>query len=121
KAAGDGRSVIMSCHIENKSGASVRQELFPDLWGLKPIAGVENTRLRLARNVVKPFDGPVLPVDTAPFYAEGQWWKVYPAGGYYTDNAMRWLDYGGFEGGLSIFQKKWGSDDWPGILTRRTE
>jgi hypothetical protein len=135
KAASDGKSVVMTCHIENKSGASVRQELFPDLWGLKPIAGFGNTRLRLARKLVIPFEGPVMPVDAAPFFAKGRaltasdsesaypglWWKSYPAGSYYNENALRWLDYGGLEGGLSIFQKKWGSNDWPGIFTRRTE
>jgi len=62
-----------------------------------------------------------MPVDAATFYAEAPTWKVYPAGGYYNGNSLRWLDYGGFDGGLSIFQKKWGSDDWPDILTRRTE
>jgi len=121
KAANDGRSVILTCHIDNQSAASVRQELFPDLWGLQPIAGVKATRLRLARDVVYPFSAPVTPVDSAPFYAEGLGWKQYPAGGYYTSNSLRWLDYGGLNGGLSIFQRKWGSADWPNVLTRRTE
>src|SRR5262249_22868870 len=102
KAASDGKSVVMTCHIENKSGASVRQELFPDLWGLKPIAGFGNTRLRLARKLVIPFEGPVMPVDAAPFFAKGRaltasdsesaypglWWKSYPAGSYYNENAL---------------------------------
>lgn len=121
KAANDGRSIILSCHIENRSGASVPQELFPDLWGLQPLAGVKTTRLRLARGVVHPFDGPVTPVDATPEYYRGIGWKVYPAGGYYVANALRWLDFGGFDGGLSVFQRKWGTDDRPDVLTRRTE
>jgi hypothetical protein len=108
--------------------------LFPDLWGLKPIAGVKATRLRLAREVEYPFDGPITPVDETPLYAtmvgavpanatgsEGRGWKIYPAGPYYVANSLRWLDYGGFDGGLSIFQKKWGSQDFPDIRTCRTE
>jgi hypothetical protein len=121
KAASDGRSVIFTCHIDNQSGASVRQTLFPDLWGLKPVAGVKTTRLRLARAVVHPFDAPLIPLDTAPEYYRGLGWKVYPAGSYYQANSLRWLDYGGFDGGLSVFQKKWGSGDWPDVLTQRRE
>ena len=60
-------------------------------------------------------------MDAAPFYAEGTWWRVYPAGGYYNANSLRWLDYGGFGGGMSIFEKKWVSADWPKVLTLRTE
>jgi hypothetical protein len=129
RAAADGKSVIFSCHIENETGASVRQELFPDLWGLKPFAGAQATRLRLAREVVHPFEGPVPPVDTIAEdsntvgeYYEQFGWKEHTAGfGYYNANSLRWLDYGGFDGGLSIFQKKWGSTDWPDVLTHRTE
>ncbi len=103
RAASDGRSVIFACHIDNESDASVRQELFPDLWGLKPIAGVKTTQLRLAREVEYPFDGPITPVDEMPLYAtmvgavpanatslEGRGWKAYPAGPYYVANSLRW-------------------------------
>jgi len=121
RAASDGKSVIWSCHIDNHSEAAVRQELFPDLWGLKPYAGVERTRLRLARAVAKPFEEPMKAVDSAPFYAQDLGWKEYRAGGYYTENSLRWLDYGGFSSGLSVFQRKWGTDDWPNIFTHRTE
>jgi len=121
RAASDGRSVVLTCHVENKSEASIPQELFPDLWGFRPFAGMDATRLRLARGVVHPFVGPLKPLDSAPPYYDGLGWKIYPAGGYYTDNSLRWLDFGGFGGGLSFFQKKWGSDDWPDVLTQRTE
>jgi len=121
RAADDGRSVILSCHIDNKSSAPIPQELFPDLWGLKPVAGVEGTRLRLAGGVDQPFARPVEPPDSAPFYA-GLGWKVYPAGGGYgSDNARRWLDYGSFGSGLSVFQKNWGTPDAPDLLTYRSE
>jgi hypothetical protein len=126
RAAEDGGSVILACRIENKSSAPVPQILFPDLWGLQPVAGKEDTRLRLARAVVRPFAEPIKPADSASFYI-GHGWKYYPAadpmgyGGYQAQNALRWLDFGGFEGGLSIFQKKWGTGDRPNILTYRSE
>jgi hypothetical protein len=127
RAAGDGKSVILTCHIENKSAVPVPQELFPDLWGFKPFAGVQNTRLRLAREVEQPFVGPIKPTDSAPFYVE-RGWKSYPsgwssasAGGYYAKNGLRWLDFGGFDGGLSIFQKMWATPGSPTVRTQRTE
>jgi hypothetical protein len=94
--------------------------MFPDLWGLKPIEGVNGTRLRLARDVVEPFAEPILAPGRAPFYVE-RGWRSYPAGGYYAGNALRWLDYGGFRGGLSIFERKWGTEDRPNVRTFRSE
>jgi hypothetical protein len=124
RAAADGRSIVFTAHIQNDSAAPVPQILFPDLWGLQPFEGVQGTRLRLAREVVRPFEAPVASVAGAPFYAQADAplaWKEYSAGGYYKANSLRWLDYGGFKGGLSIFQKKWGSFDWPNVITHRTE
>jgi hypothetical protein len=124
RADADGRSIVFSAHIRNDSKAPVPQILFPDLWGLQPFEGVEHTRLRLAREVIRPFEGPVASEEGAPFYATKGAplaWKEYPAGGYYNANSLRWLDFGGFRAGLSVFQKKWGTFDWPNVITRRTE
>jgi hypothetical protein len=130
RAADDGRSVILSCRIENHSRAPIPQILFPDLWGLTPSNGVEGTQLRLARGVVRPFAVPFRKPETAPVYFSLDWHE-YPAknpptvegeiGGYYNQNALRWLDFGGLAGGLSIFQKKWGTMDAPDVLTCRTQ
>ena len=111
-AADDGRSTIMTCRVENKSTVSVPQILFPDLWGMKPLAGAEETHLRLARGVEQPFKEPI---------KKDRGWKVYSPAGYYGENALRWLDFGSLEGGLSIFQKKWASADFPELVTRRSE
>jgi hypothetical protein len=126
RSAGDGRSVILEASIENGSGAPVPQILFPDLWGMKPVYGPQQTRLRLARDVILPFAKPVQDPEATPFYASGAHgsgiaWKEYKAGSYYNENALRWLDYGGASGGLSVFQKKWGTADWPNVMTQRTE
>jgi len=121
KAADDGRSVSLQCRLENKSSNPIPQVLFPDLWGLKPFAGVSQTQLRFARGVVQPFQVPFRAPDSSPpFYAENGW-QEYPAGGYYNLNALRWLDYGSLRGGLSVFQKKWGTPDAPNVLTWRSE
>lgn len=122
RAAGDDRSVILACRIENRSSAPIPQILFPDLWGLKPFDGVEGTQLRLARGVVRPFTVPIRnPHSAAPYY-ERVGWREYPAdGGYYAQNALRWLDYGSYQGGLNMFQRKWGTEDRPDVLTYRSE
>jgi hypothetical protein len=124
RADADGRSIVFSAHVQNDSPAPVPQVLFPDLWGLQPFEGVQGTRLRLARKVVRPFEGPVASVDGTPFYAYAGSpiaWKEYPADGYYSPNSLRWLDLGGFRAGLSVFQKKWGTFDWPNVITHRSE
>jgi hypothetical protein len=110
--ADDRRSVIMSCRIENNSANPVPQVLFPDLWGLKPFAGTDETLLRLARGVEHPFQKPI---------KQDHGWRVYSRRGYYEENALRWLDFGGLGGGLSIFQRKWGSVGLPELVTHRTE
>jgi hypothetical protein len=122
RAAGDGRSVIFSCQISNNSAAPIPQVLFPDLWGLTPSNGVEHTELRLARGVVHPFTVPFRDPESAPPYYERVGWKVYPSAlGYYVPNALRWLDFGGLQGGLSVFQREWETTDWPDVLTYRSE
>ncbi len=107
KAADDGRSVVLSCRIENHSSHSIPQVLFPDLRGLRPIEGVENTRLRLSKGVVAPFAVPLAPADTVPVYYD-RGWATYADTEYYSLHALRWLDFGGFRGGLSMFHKVWG-------------
>jgi len=105
RPAADGKSVILTCRVENQSSASVPQVMFPDLWGLQPFDGLEQTRLRLPRGQVWPFTEPIRAPDSATFYV-GRGWKGYPPAGYYGLNALRWLDYGSLRGGLSVFQKK---------------
>ncbi len=122
RSADDGRSVIFSCRVENHSQSPIPQILFPDLWGLTPSNGVQGTELRLARGVVRPFAVPFYDPESAPPYYERTGWKLYYAeGGYYAENALRWLDFGGLRGGLSVFQRKWATDDRPDVLTYRAQ
>jgi hypothetical protein len=122
RAADDGKSVILSCRIENHSKAPIPQILFPDLWGLTPSNGVADTELRLARGVIRPFTDAFRPPESAPVYYARVGWKVYPSeDGYYAQNALRWLDFGGLGGGFSVFQRKWRTEDRPDVLTYRAE
>lgn len=121
RAADDGRSVVLSCRIENHSVVPIPQVLFPDLHGMQPIEGMENTRLRLSKGVAAPFAGPVSPPDKAPFYID-RGLVTYYDDEYYSLHALRWHDYGGYRGGLSMFQKEWGLEHGRSrIRTSRTE
>jgi hypothetical protein len=120
KAMPDGRSISMKCRIENRSSRTVGQVLFPDLHGLLPLDGREGTYLRTAGFVRKPFidvgmtrypefyalDDKTRPIDTRDTY-------VYFGGrGLHDGDEMigRWLDYGGLDGGISMFPKLWAGD-----------
>ena len=46
RAAADGRSIVMTCRIENRSKRPVRQVLFPDLLGLVPTGAAKDTQFR---------------------------------------------------------------------------
>ncbi|MGI8965935.1 MAG: hypothetical protein ACR2H1_07590, partial [Limisphaerales bacterium] len=114
-AAPDGRSVILSCKVQNQSTNNVRQILFPDLMGLRPMGAAKETFFRTSLFATRPF------VDLAPnedklitqymtdfasFSAE------YTSGGLATANGMglRWMDYGSLQGGFGLFTPKWGFD-----------
>lgn len=121
RAADDRRSVILTCVIENKSDALVPQILFPDLRGLKAIDGPAATQLRFAAKAVYPFTEDPIPPDTAPWYVNSGWKEYPPAYGMYGINALRWLDFGGYSGGLSLFQKAWGAAERPIVRTYRSQ
>jgi hypothetical protein len=122
RPAPDGRSLILACEIQNHTQAPIPQTLFPDLWGLVPSHGIEETELRFTRGVVHPFTIPYRRPESAPEYYKNVGWQQYSSdAGYYRQNALRWLDFGGLGGGWSAFQRKWGTGDHPAVLTYRSE
>lgn len=115
KPAPDGKSLIIACRIDNLSKGPIPQVLFPDLRGLLPFAGVDETRIQFAAQQFFPFSGPVKAADATPFYVD-RGWKLH-----FGQDFLRWLDYGSYRGGISVFQKKWGTSDLPPVRTQRTE
>src|SRR5208283_683520 len=107
KAAPDGRSIVMTCEIENRSNNPIRQALFPDFAGLLPFAGVKNTTFRNSAFGMQPF------VELAPTEEKRAWHYVQPkaaysveytSGGFHlSDMVVRWMDFGGLNGGFSLF------------------
>ena len=119
RAAPDGRSIIMTCEIENNSKNDVRQVIFPDFAGLLPFCGKDRTAFRTGGFASLPFlelapnEGTASTqymVDYAAYQVE------YKAGGIFNPMFVRWMDLGGLTGGLSLFPKRWGWD--PQITVR---
>jgi hypothetical protein len=122
-ACGDGKSIALSCRVKNNSETPVRQVLFPDLSGLQPVAGKENTRFTGLRAYTTPFTelddeackkNPSY-VSASPiplFYAEkpSLCGKFYPANRHLQMDIRvgRYYDYGGLCGGISMFCRHWG-------------
>lgn len=112
-AAPDGRSVIMTAEVRNESKNDVRQVIFPDFAGLLPFAGVSGTWFRTGGFGSLPFielapdDNKAsiqYMIDVASYSVE------HKSGGIFNDMFVRWMDFGGLNGGLSLFPKRWGWD-----------
>lgn len=120
RPASDGKSVILSCRVANRSDQPVARVQFPDFRGLRPFGGRDEMELRFALGVVNPFAGPARPAGRAPYYPPFVW-HSFPAEPIYQMNTLRWLDLGTVAGGVSVFQRKWIEEPRPAILTRRSE
>lgn len=130
RAADDGRSVILSCRVDNNTNEKIPQIFFPDLRGLKPFGGCDQTELRFMRGSVKPFLQELKPPHSAAFYAARDYAPRFEAIGVerYGSNhglvepmVLRWLDFGSLQSGLSIFQKRFDGSRQPDVYTQRTE
>jgi hypothetical protein len=114
REAPDGISVILSAKVENASSNAVRQVLFPDIDGIPPKEGADNTFFSSCGFRSKPFYGL-----KAPKYGErlGYWEAVSVGGQTLTSGALtrswmvgRWFDIGGYKGGFSMYERWWGHD-----------
>lgn len=120
QAAPDGRSVVMSCEIDNQSPRAIPQVSFPDFRGLKPVAGEDATELRTCSFMMRPWQR--LKADTTKFYPmDGSYVAYTPAGSCNSDMVGRWFDLGGLNGGFSVFPKRWGWDPMVDLAMRLSE
>jgi hypothetical protein len=103
RAAADGKSVILTCRIENHSEAAIPQILFPDLHGIQPFDGREQTQLLIENRQVAPFAGPVRQPGDASFYVDLGLTKYFVSES--NPNSLHRLIIMGQRGGLSFFYK----------------
>jgi hypothetical protein len=108
KAAPDGRSVLLECRIDNRSGEVISQPIFPDLMGLVPFGGVDQTQFRLGGSVLRPFAD----LKTSPpgGLVGNRAIATYTSGSLFSPMVIRWMDLGSLAGGFSLFPRCWGSD-----------
>jgi hypothetical protein len=109
KAADDGKSVVFSCRIHNRSDQPVPQALFPDLVGLLPTAGEADTQLRTCGTVISPWTE-MRSSPSGQFWVEDQDVVVLKPGRLLGNMVFRWLDLSSSIGGFSMFAKRWGWD-----------
>lgn len=122
RPAPDGRSVVLKCRLENHSGAMVGQVLFPDLRGLKATDTPRTTMLRFAGGYpVYPFNDPPVPPMSAQYYVNSNWREYPPSTGTYGANMLRWLDLSSYKGGISVFERAWGTGERPTVRTCRSQ
>jgi hypothetical protein len=124
-AAPDGRSVVLTCEIANGSKTPIRQVLFPDFAGLLPFCGTKDTTFRSSAFGMQPF------VDLAPCEDSRVWHYVQPLAAYnvtYTsggrhasDMVVRWADFGGLQGGFSLYPRLWGWDPEVAVTLQHSE
>ena len=107
RPAGDGRSIVLTAYIDNRSEFAIPQVLFPDLCGLLPFAGEEGTELRTCGSVSKPFVDLKLSHDDGWWYACRYTWTEMQWGAYDKTMSARWMDLGSLKGGFSLFPKVW--------------
>ncbi|MHB1001323.1 MAG: DUF6259 domain-containing protein [Armatimonadota bacterium] len=120
RALPDGRSVSMSCEVENKSKIPVKQVVFPDFNGLVPFAGVDSTILKTCGFGSAPFrELQVSSVDQ--WYAVNNSLVEHASGGAFHSMWLRWLDLGGLNGGFSLFPKRWGWDPQAKTVLKMTQ
>lgn len=110
-AADDGISILMHCEIANHTDRPIPQVLFPDFMGMLPFAGADQTEFRTAAFVRKPFLE--LPPDegrsSQQFCMDSAMGHIeFKSGGMFSDMWLRWMDFGGLNGGMSLYQKAWG-------------
>ena len=103
----DGASALLKCRIENGSQTKLGQVLFPDLSGLQPFAGKEDTYLRSGGFAIRPFLDLGLRRDTRWYAPDGRDATEYRGGSAFDPMIMRWLDYGSHAGGISLFPMVW--------------
>ncbi len=121
----DGRSIILSAEVTNRSKRPVRQVLFPDFGGLVPIGDdPAHTILKTCGFGSAPF------VELRPNEARKSTQFCHDAaayqtevrsGGRFAEMVARWLDLSGLKGGFSLFPRLWGWDDQVTVRVHHSE
>ena len=113
REAPDGVSVILTAKVENASSNRIWQVLFPDIDGIPPVEGADNMFFTSCGYRNQPFHDLKTPKYGISFYCNtnnpsvtGKW--LYSGGLQQSEMLGRWYDIGGYRGGISLYERKWG-------------
>lgn len=93
--------LVLRARITNGSDLRLPQVAFPQLLGLMPVGGIDDTRVRMSRGVIHPLRDLMMSPDDATFL-DIPLQRYYGYGAF--ENSMKWLDFGAAErGGLTMY------------------
>lgn len=93
--------LVLRTRIINGSDIRLPQIAFPQLLGLMPVGGVEDTRIRMSRGVIHPLRDLTMSPDDATFL-DIPLQRYYGYGAF--ENSMKWLDFGAASaGGVTMY------------------
>lgn len=93
--------LVLRARIDNRSDLRLPQVAFPQLLGLMPVGGIEDTRVRMSRGVIHPLHDLTMSPDDATFL-DIPLQRYYGYGAF--ENSMKWLDFGAATaGGLTMY------------------
>ncbi|MCC6728045.1 MAG: hypothetical protein IT208_01775 [Chthonomonadales bacterium] len=109
RADPDGRSIVLTCELANHTPRPLRQVVFPELRGLRDVAGPDNTIFKTCGLGSAPFRELVVP-EADQWYGTNSSTIEHKSGGMFHSMWTRWMDLGGLPGGFSLFPRRWSPD-----------
>lgn len=92
--------LVMRARVVNNSPLRLPQIAFPQLLGLLPVGGHEETRVRMSRGTLHPLRDITMRPDDATFL-DIPLQRYYGYGAF--EFSMKWLDFGSPVGGLTLY------------------
>ena len=96
-----GRGVVVSCDLKTDLSKPIPQVIFPDLFGVLPVAGPQETHFLSLWGKCALFVELVNP-DADQFYVQLSSWRQF-------ENS-RWMDIGRLGRRFALFARRWGRD-----------
>lgn len=92
--------LVLRARVTNGSDLRLPQIAFPQLLGLLPVGGVDDTRVRMSRGTMYPLRELVMTPDDATFL-DIPLQRYYGYGAF--ELSMKWIDFGSAAGGLTMY------------------
>lgn len=92
--------LVLRARVTNRSHLRLPQVAFPQLLGLLPVGGADETRVRMSRGTVHPLRDLTMRPDDATFL-DIPLQRYYGYGAF--ELSMKWLDFGSAAGGLTMY------------------